>query len=287
MRVFRINLWKNLRKPGILSAPGRKGKRKAHLDAPGFPFWGDFQGQPQVANPGAPDAIMKDWSRCAGDHRGDGLSCAICHERKEKRFCPAVHDRICPICCGTEREVTLDCPSECPYLQQARKHENAAHLEQIDREALMPQIEVPDSFLYEREPLLGGMSFAIAQAARRDRGVYDRDVISALGAMAKTYETQVNSGLIYEQPTQSPAQHAIAAEISRMLQEMRKVEEQNRGYSTLKDSEVLKALVFSLRLALGRTSGRPKSKAFLDFLFANFPEKPVEGAQEGSRIIVP
>ena len=215
------------------------------------------------------------------------MSCAICHERKEKRFCPAVHDRICPICCGTEREVTLDCPSECPYLQQARKNENVNHLRELDREALMPHIEVPDTFLYEREPLLGGMSFAIAQAARRDRGLYDRDVIAALSAMAKTYETQINSGLIYEQPTQSPAQHAIAAEISKMLQEMRKVEEQNRGYLTLKDSEVLKALVFTLRLALGRTSGRPKSKAFLDFLYANFPEKAPVGAQEGSRIIVP
>ena len=215
------------------------------------------------------------------------MSCAICHERKEKRSCPAVHDRICPICCGTEREVTLDCPSECPYLQQARKNENANHLRQLDRVALLPHIEVSDNFLYEREPLLGGMSFAIAQAARRDRGVYDRDVIQALTAMAKTYETQVSSGLIYEQPTTSPVQHAIAAEISKMLQDFRKTEEQHRGYSTLKDSEVLKALVFTLRLALGKTSGRPKSRAFLDLLYANFPEKPLAGAAEGSRIIVP
>ena len=215
------------------------------------------------------------------------MSCAICHERKEKRFCPVVHDKICPICCGTEREVTLDCPGECPYLQQARKNENMNHLRELDRDALMPDVEVPDSFMYEREALLGGMSVAIAQAGRRDRQIYDRDVIAALTAMAKTYETQVKSGLIYEQPTTSAAQHAIAAEISKMLQEMRKVEEQHRGYSTIKDSDVLKALVFSLRLALGKTSGRPKSRAFLDFLFANFPEKAAAGAPEGSRIIVP
>jgi hypothetical protein len=217
----------------------------------------------------------------------ESVSCAICHERKEKRFCPAVHDRICPICCGTEREVTLDCPSECPYLQQARRNENANHLRELDREALMPQVEVPDNFMYEREHLLGGMSAAVAIAARRERGVYDRDVIEALTAMAKTYETQVSSGLIYERPTSSPVQHAIAAEIMKMLEEFRKTEEQHRGYSTLKDSEVLKALVFLLRLALSRTSGRPKSRAFLDFLFANFPEKSVAGAPEGSRIIVP
>src|SRR5512135_3645036 len=90
------------------------------------------------------------------------VSCAICHERREKRFCPAVHDRICPICCGTEREVTLDCPSQCPYLQQARKNENANHLRELDREALMSQVEVPDNFMYEREHVLGGMSAAVA-----------------------------------------------------------------------------------------------------------------------------
>ena len=38
------------------------------------------------------------------------MSCAICEKRKEKRFCPAIHGRICPQCCGEQREVTLDCP---------------------------------------------------------------------------------------------------------------------------------------------------------------------------------
>jgi hypothetical protein len=43
-------------------------------------------------------------------------------------------------------------------------------------------------------------------------------------------------------------------------------------------------------MAYGRTSGRPKSRAFIDFLFAQFPEKPAStGVPEeaGSRIITP
>ncbi len=216
------------------------------------------------------------------------MSCFICHVRKAKRFCPAVHGRICPVCCGTEREVTLDCPSDCPYLQQARKHENADHLRELDRTALMPQVEVPDSFLYEHEPLLGGMSFAIAKAARIDRDLYDRDVVQALASMAKSYETLVNSGLHYETPTANLGQQAVIGELQKMIQEYRALEEKQLGYSRLRDSELLNAIVFVLRLALGRTSGRPKSRAFLDFLFAQFPEKSgVMGATEGSRIIVP
>ena len=60
------------------------------------------------------------------------LSCAICEIRKEKRFCPAVHGRICPQCCGEQREVTLDCPHDCPYLIQAREHEKPRSADQID-----------------------------------------------------------------------------------------------------------------------------------------------------------
>ena len=212
------------------------------------------------------------------------MACAICNERKEKRFCPAVHGKICPICCGTEREVTLDCPSECPYLQQARKNENAEHLQELDREALMPNVEVNDSFLYQNEPLVGGLSFAIAKAARADRDVYDRDVIQALTAVAKSYETLVNSGLVVEQKTTSLPQQAIAGELQKMLEEYRQLETKQLGYSRLKDGEILKAMVFLLRLALGKTSGRPKSRAFLDFLNAQFPESR---AKEESRIIVP
>ena len=38
--------------------------------------------------------------------------------------------RICSICCGTEREVTVDCPLDCEFLQEARQHEKP---QRIDR----------------------------------------------------------------------------------------------------------------------------------------------------------
>lgn len=218
------------------------------------------------------------------------MSCSICNTRKEKRFCPAVHDRICPTCCGTEREVSLDCPSECPYLRQARRNESTRDLRQeVDRDAWFPQLDVPPTFLYEHEPLLGGLSFGVARVARTDRALHDRDVIAALTALAKTYETLVNSGLHYEAPTAHVGQQALIAELQKMLAEYRAVEEEHRGYSTLRDSEVLKALVFLLRLALGKTSGRPRSRAFLDFVSEQFPEQSSASAapESGSRIIVP
>ncbi len=218
------------------------------------------------------------------------MNCAICEIRKEKRFCPAIHGRICPQCCGEQREITLDCPSECPYLQQAREHEKPRPAEQFDRATLFLQVEVSEQFTYEREHLLMGLSYALLKAAQTDRVLNDRDLISVLSAMCTSYERLVNSGLHYEQPLTSGAQHAVAAQVQEMLKEYRETEQKQLGYSTLKDSEVLKALVFLLRMAYGRTSGRPKSRALIDFLKQQFPEsKPalVAPQEAGSRIIVP
>jgi hypothetical protein len=75
-----------------------------------------------------------------------------------------------------------------------------------------------------------------------------------------------------------------------MLKQFREAEQKQLGYSNLRDSDVLKALVFLLRMGHGRTSGRPRSRAFVDFLFAQFPEKEsamVTPQDVGGRIIMP
>ena len=228
------------------------------------------------------------------------MSCAICEERKERRFCPAVHGRICPQCCGEQREVTLDCPSDCPYLLQARQQARPQAREYAtaqnerpgegNREALFSEIEIVEQFLYEREELILGLSFALARSARADRSLTDRDLIAALSSLAKSYQTLVSSNLIYEPTTANLEHQSIAREIETMVKEFREAEEQHIGHTRLRDSDVLKALVFLLRMGLSRTSGRPKSRAFVDFLLAQFPEKhpAIAGPEDaGSRIVIP
>jgi len=217
------------------------------------------------------------------------MACAICGIRKERRFCPAVHGRICPVCCGREREVTLDCPSTCEYLQQARRNERPRAISELDQEAIFPKVEVRQNFVYEREPLIVGLSFGLARVARADGSLSDRDAIAAVTALARKYQTLTGSGLYYETAVTSVPQQTIIAELEKMIAQYRELEQKHLGYATLKDSEALEALVFLVRMAQGRTSGRPKSRAFLDFLFAQFPEKSgvVASAESASRLIVP
>ena len=217
------------------------------------------------------------------------MSCAICRKRKEKRFCPAIHGRICPQCCGEQREVTLDCPSECVYLRQARQHEKTRPVAELDPQAFFPEVEIGDAFLYEQEPLLVGLSYSLARSARTGHSIRDSDLMAALRALVETYQTLANSGLHYDAPITNLAHHSIAADIQQMVKEYREAEQKHAGYTRLRDSDVLRALVFLLRMGLTRTSGRPRSRAFVDFLMAQFPEpeSTIARPNEASRIIVP
>ena len=160
----------------------------------------------------------------------------------------------------------------------------------MDAAALFPQVEVPRQFVYEQEHLLVGLSFALAKSARADRSLNDQDVIAALTAGARTYETLANSGLHYQVSPGSLGQQAILAELEKTMKEYREIEQKHRGFSSLRDSDVLRAMVFLVRMAHARTSGRPKSRALIDSLFAQFPEKEslIETPESApSRIVVP
>jgi len=217
------------------------------------------------------------------------VSCVICEKRKEKRFCPAVHGRICPQCCGEQREVTLDCPSDCVYLLQARERELPRPLQALDESTLFMNVTIPERFLYEHEHLVVGLSYALAKSARADRNLRDPELLAALGAMTKAYETLVNSGLYYDRPVTGLAQQAIADEVERMIKQYREAEQTHLGHVRLRDLDILQALVFLVRTGNARTSGRPKSRAFIDFLLSQFPEQEpaLTAAGEPSRIITP
>jgi hypothetical protein len=135
-----------------------------------------------------------------------------------------------------------------------------------------------------------GLSFALAKGAGSDRTMHDSDLIAALSALCTGYERLVSSGLHYEQPLNSIAQQTVVSEVESMLKQYREVEQKHAGYSSLRDSDTLRALVFLIRMAHARTSGRPKSRAFIDFLATQFPEREsalVAPQETASRIIMP
>ncbi|HEX6879127.1 MAG TPA: hypothetical protein VF135_02080, partial [Terriglobales bacterium] len=214
----------------------------------------------------------------------------VCQARKEKRFCPSLHDRICAQCCGTERENTIDCTPDCTYLRQARQHDKPRSFLDLQGEELFREIQLDQRFFFDHEPLITGLMFAVSRVALANREWTDRDLIHAITEITRSAATRANSGLILQENTPNPVQQMLRAEIDKMVGQYRQLEEQNLGYARLKDSDVMRALVFLVRTAHSRTNGRRKSRAFVDTLRVQFPMQTESGATPaatGSNLIIP
>src|SRR4051794_30343241 len=111
------------------------------------------------------------------------MACAICETRRPRRFCPGVGGDICSICCGTEREVTVSCPFECEYLQEARQHDKAAPVDP----ATVPNqdVRITEKFVEEHETLLTFLGNVVAGAALDTPDAVDYDVREALEALIR------------------------------------------------------------------------------------------------------
>ena len=212
------------------------------------------------------------------------MSCAICHTRRPRRFCPGVRGEICTTCCGTEREVTIDCPLDCVYLREAHQHEKK---ESADPHSFPNQdIRVTEEFLRDHEPLLLFLARSLLDAALASSGATDFDVRDALDALVRTYRT-LESGVYYE----TRPDNLIAANICRLMQtsidEFRKQEPEKTGMTQTRDADILGLLVFLQRLELDNNNGRKRSRAYLDFLSGFFPGEPVAAGPASPSLIVP
>lgn len=213
---------------------------------------------------------------CDNKRMAEGQPCVICNTRRPRRYCPGVRGDICPVCCGTERENTVSCPLECPYLREARAREKDPDVD--PREFPNQDIKVEEDFLRRNEPLLIYVAGGLANAALETEGAIDTDVREAIDSLVRTYRT-LQSGLVYEARPDNP----IAARIqSGMKERIRYIEDTlKRNNSTLRDSDVLGVLVFLQRLELQKNNRRAKSRAFIDFLREFFPPEPPKEETSG------
>jgi hypothetical protein len=212
------------------------------------------------------------------------VSCPICEKRKADRFCLAKAEKICAVCCGTEREATIDCPADCAYLIAAHRYESD-HPRDIPADTPLLDETIPQDVVHTHQQLLAALAFSIAKFCTTQPAAVDADVLAALQALAQTYKT-LSSGLIYEKPPQAPLPAELYAALTAFLEEIKKQQAERASSASFKDTEVFYLLVFLYRMGLLRTNGRPRSRLFIEFLRGQFPQAR-ELKREESRIIVP
>ena len=121
--------------------------------------------------------------------------------------------------------------------------------------------------------------------AAEQRSLSDADVLAAAQAMAETYRTLI-SGIYYEKPPDNPVAAGLYAALAKFFLDEKKHEADHPEFPALKDSEIFHLLVFFLRFGRLRSNGRPRTRAFIEFLRAQFPRE-AGLTKEEPRIIMP
>jgi hypothetical protein len=215
----------------------------------------------------------------------DKKICPICNKRRAERYCPAKDEQICAIDCGTEREVSIDCPSDCPHLIAAHRWEQSHPKPLAESEVPFPDVAFSSDIVRTREDVLSEIGYTVAIYAKEQRSLTDVDVFAAVKALAETRRTLI-SGIYYEKLPEIPVAAGLYAALAKFIEELKKREEEHPEVPAMKDTEIFYLLVFFVRFARLRSNGRPRTRAFLNFLRSQFPiEAGV--AQEESRIILP
>ena len=211
------------------------------------------------------------------------MACPICNKRKAKRFCPPKAETICSICCGTEREVTIDCPADCAYLQASREYD----LDRRDFDPAkipFPDIKIPASFVRGHDKLLTALTYTVSLFARENRPLVDSDVVATIESLAEAYRT-LASGLIYERPPDYIFQRRLYEALQKAIEDFKKAEQQQLGLSSTRDGEIRDALILLAQLAATHANGRPKGRAYIQFLSSQF--SPAELPAQASSILLP
>ena len=212
------------------------------------------------------------------------MSCPICEKRKAARYCPAKGERICAVCCGTGREVTISCPPDCAYLVAAHRYEDE-HKRALPDDTPFLDERIPQEILHTHQQLMAAVAFQTAKFASNQSSTADPDVLLSLAALAGTYKT-LQSGLLYEKIPEVPAQRDLYLALSQFLNGIKQKAAESGNSAALKDAAIFHVIVFLYRMGLLRSNGRPRSRRFIEFLRGQFPQAE-ELKREQPRIIVP
>jgi hypothetical protein len=212
------------------------------------------------------------------------MACALCETRRPRRYCPGVRGEICTMCCGTEREMTVDCPPDCEFLLEARKHDKPVPLDA----AAIPNkdIHVTEELVAENEELVLHLADALVKAAEASPSVVDFDAREALEAAIRTYRTR-QSGLYYESLPENPLAAGLARAVLDAAEEFRREETERLGMTRTRDSAVLGVLVFLQHFELDRNNGRRRGRAFLHALRWLYPSGSDGDSAGTSSLVLP
>jgi hypothetical protein len=207
-------------------------------------------------------------------------NCPLCSSRAAKRYCPALAEQICPVCCGTKREIEIDCPSSCGYLKASRSYESE---KPIPDPEVAAKVHNYDGRFFERyHVILDSVTRAIIEEHVASRDLVDSDVIAVFNALKTTMKT-LSSGIYYESLPEGLVRQSLFRRLKELLDEL--IQPDPSGLrQVLRVTEAVDIIDFLTVVAQANSSVRLRSRRYLDWI----TEKFGDGLQaQSSGIILP
>jgi len=207
--------------------------------------------------------------------------CPLCSDRSGKRFCPAKGAQICAVCCGSKREVEIDCPSSCPHLIAGRTYE--AEKRVPDPELANKVEKYSSDFIYRFSPVLDAISRSVVEERLKSPWLVDNDVIEVYRSLSATMKT-LSSGIYYETLPEGTVRIALFRRLKVQIDELMQPSP-NADRRILKASEAVDVLDFLTVAAQANSGIRPKSRRYLDWL--NSMAGVATPSEQSSGLILP
>ena len=221
------------------------------------------------------------------------MKCALCNQRKAKRFCPAQSHMICPQCCGEKRVLEIDCPESCQYLRDGRSYESEVHAryyiasdpaKQQKNQRILSQF---DEFITLVECLL-------AEERRSSRSFKDKDAADALDLVVENLRTE-EKGVLYERTSNDIRIDIVRRRLAELVQSARFPRRQEQGndlvvrepgVEALKLRDAIECLETIRDVVQNHLDEGPTAPSYVDFLARLLPSR---GRIErgGSSLIIP
>jgi hypothetical protein len=207
-------------------------------------------------------------------------TCPLCSSRPGKRYCPAKDAQICAVCCGTKREVEIDCPSSCGYLKASRSYE--AEKPVIEPELISKIRKYDNTFVQRFHFVLAMVNVAVMEERMTSEWLVDRDVIEVYKALTATMRT-LSSGIYYESLPEGTVQLALFRRLKKVFDELMQPDPAAE-HPVLKASEAVQVMDFLTFAAQMNSSPRPRTRRYLDWIAETFGSPQT---QQSSGLIIP
>jgi hypothetical protein len=187
--------------------------------------------------------------------------CTRCGKRKAKRFCPALGQSICSLCCGQLREKELHCPPNCPHLSKHRPYQEKRIIEKRHIPYPRQTFEEEDILKDERMAWLAfHIEAPLKEYAEKNPSLNDKDALLELEYVRSKIEK--DKGLILMPEKSLKPQDELGEAIYQMIEQCKYegriiVTGKSQTYSKEEKLKVLDKIIGTVKyFARGNLEGR-------------------------------